>query len=192
MSMSIRFCQIFCSLLLVLTLSGCGFQLRGYGNQQTLPFHTLYIDANPPYTHFNKALRQALIAVGVDVRLSPPAPITLHILSQNFTRTMTSLGNAGQTTTYLLSFTILFQLSDSAHHKLSPLQTVRATRNFSITSNQLGGDLNTQIDLQEDMQRDVIQQLIAQLAAPTVRQEFCPSLRGRNLCNGVTNRSISN
>ena len=172
--MSIRFYQIFCSLLLVLTLSGCGFQLRGYGSQPTLPFHTLYIDANPPYTNFNKALRQALSAIGVDARLSPPAPITLHILSQNFSRTITSLGNAGQTTTYLLSFTILFQLSDNTQHRLSPPQEVRATRNFSITSNQLGGDLNTQIDLQEDMQRDVIQQLIARLAAPAVRQQFCP------------------
>lgn len=177
--MRIRFYQFFCSLLLILTFSGCGFQLRGYGSQHTLPFNTLYVDANPPYTNFNKALRQALSAIGVDVRLSPPAPITLHLLSQDFTRTITSLGNAGQTTTYLLAFTILFQLSDSTHPTLSPPQTVRATRNFSITSNQLGGDLNTQIDLQEDMQRDVIQQLLARLATPAVHPQFCQTIPAR-------------
>jgi LPS-assembly lipoprotein len=169
--MSMRFYQFFCSLLLMLSLSGCGFQLRGYGDQ-TLLFRTLYIDTNPPYTNFNKELRQALKANGVDVRPTPPAPLTLQILSQDFTRTVTSLGNAGQTTTYLLSFAIRFQLRDRANCILLPLQQVRATRNFSITSNQLSGDLNTQIDLQEDMQRDVIQQLMARLASPALRQQF--------------------
>ncbi|MDQ8040172.1 MAG: LPS assembly lipoprotein LptE [Rickettsiella sp.] len=169
--MSTHFYQFLCSLLLTLTLSGCGFQLRGYN--QELPFHTLYLESNPPYTNFSKELRQALKAANVDVYLSPPVPITLQIISQNFTRTITSLGNAGQTTTYLLSFTILFQLVDSSNHILLPPQQVNATRNFSITSNQLSGDLNTQIDLQEDMQRDAIQQLIARLASPALRRQFC-------------------
>ncbi|MES2998796.1 MAG: LPS assembly lipoprotein LptE [Pseudomonadota bacterium] len=169
--MRTRFYQFFCGLLLLLTLNGCGFQLRGYGHQ-TLAFHTLYLTSNPPYTDFSKALRQALSAIGVDVRTSPPAPITLQILSQSFTRTVTSLGNAGQTTTYLLSYTILFQLLDSANHILLPPQQIRATRNFSITSNQLSGDLNTQSDLEEDMHQDAIQQLITRLSAPALRQRF--------------------
>ena len=170
--MSTRFYQFICSLLLVLTLSGCGFQLRGYSSQ-TLPFHTLYLEANPPYTNFNKALRQALEAIGIDTRLSPPAPITLQILSQDFTRTVSSLGNAGQTTTYLLSFTVTFQLLDRTGLILLPPQPVRATRNFSITSNQLNGDLNTQSDLEEDMQQDAIQQLITRLASPALHHRLC-------------------
>jgi LPS-assembly lipoprotein len=170
--MRIRFYQFSYIFLFLLLISGCGFQLRGYGCQ-TLPFHALYLDLNPPYTNFNKALRQALQASGVHTYLSPPAPITLRILSQDFKRTVTSLGNAGQTTTYLLSFSIRFQLLDKTNHMLLPLQEVRATRNFSITSNQLSGDLNTQIDLQEDMQRDVIQQLMARLTSPALRQQFC-------------------
>lgn len=170
--MSTRFFPIFFSLLLILLLSGCGFQLRGYNNQ-TLHFHSLYLESNLPYSTFSKELRQALNAIKIDVRLSPPAPITLQILSQNFTRTITSLGNAGQTTTYLLSFTVLFQLRDSTDHILLPTQQVRATRNFSITSNQLSGDLNTQSDLEEDMQRDVIQQLLARLASPALYRQFC-------------------
>lgn len=174
--MSMRFYHLLCSLLLMLSLSSCGFQLRGY-EDQILPLRTLYVDTNPPYTNFNKELRQALKANGVDVRPTPPAPFTLQILSQDFTRTVTSLGNAGQTTTYLLSFVIRFQLRDRMDTILLPPQQVRATRNFSITSNQLSGDLNTQIDLQEDMQRDVIQQLIARLASPALRQQLCWSSR---------------
>lgn len=169
--MSIRYYQFFYCLLLIMALSGCGFQLRGYN--QTLPFHTLFLESSPPYTNFSKELRQSLKTVKVDVRLSPPAPIMLQILSQNFTRTITSLGNAGQTTTYLLSFTVLFQLLDNANHVLLPPQRVRATRNFSITSNQLSGDLNTESDLKEDMQRDAIQQLIARLTSPALHQRLC-------------------
>lgn len=170
--MTSRFYQIFFIFLWLLLLNGCGYQLRGYGTQ-TLPFHTLYLASNPPYTDFNKALRQALETLGVNVRESPPAPITLQILSQNFTRTMTSLGNAGQTTTYLLAYTVLFQLFDSTNHKLLPPQQIRATRNFSITSNQLSGDLNTQTDLEEDLRQDVVQQLITRLDAPLLHQQLC-------------------
>ena len=165
-----RFYPFFCSLLLTMLLSGCGFQLRGYN--QTLPFYTLYLESNPPYTNFSKELRQTLKAMKVSVYSSPPAPITLQVLSQNFTRTVTSLGNAGQTTTYLLSFTVLFQVLDRANHILLPPQQVRATRNFSITSNQLSGDFNTQTDLEEDMQRDAIQQLLTRLTSPAIQQQF--------------------
>jgi LPS-assembly lipoprotein len=171
--MRIRFYHFFCTLAILLALSGCGFQLRGYQADQTLPFHTLYLQSNSPYSNFNKELRQTLNTFGVNTRVSPPAPVTLHILSQNFNRTITSLGNAGQTTTYLLSFTVLFQLTDRQNHILLPPQQILATRNFSITSNQLSGDLNTQNDLQEDMQRDVIQQLITRLSSPALHRQFC-------------------
>jgi LPS-assembly lipoprotein len=165
-----RFFQVFCSLCLLFILTGCGFHLRGHGI--TLPFRTLYLESNLPYSNFSKELRQNLESLGVDVRLSPPAPITLQILSQDFTRTLTSLGNAGQTTTYLLSFTVLFQLVDRANQVLLPVQVIRATRNFSITATQLTGDLNTQTDLEEDMHQDAIQQLIARLSSPTLRQQL--------------------
>jgi|GEM_PF-1125022 LPS-assembly lipoprotein len=167
-----RFYHFFCGLLLLLTLSSCGFQLRGYGSQ-TFPFHTLYLLSNPLYTDFSKKLRQSLIAMGIDVRTSPPAPVVLQILSQESMRTITNLGNAGQTTTYLLSYIVFFQLLDSTHRILLPRQQIRVTRNFSITSNQLTGDLNIQRSLEEDMQNDAVQQLITRLTAPVLRQRLC-------------------
>lgn len=170
--MSIRLYHFFCMLIILLTLNGCGFQLRGYRANQTLPFHTLYLQSNSPYTNFTQALRQTLNSYGVNTRVSS-APLTLQILSQNFSRTITSLGNAGQTTTYLLSYSVFFQLIDTQDHILLPSQQILATRNFSITSNQLGGDLNTQNDLQDDMQRDVIQQLITRLASPALYRQLC-------------------
>lgn len=171
--MNIRLYHFFCLLIILLTLNGCGFQLRGYREGQTIPFHMLYLQSNSPYSNFNKALRQTLNSLGIDARVSSPAPVTLQILSQNFNRTITSLGNAGQTTTYLLSYIVIFQLTDRQHHILLPPQHILVTRNFSITSNQLSGDLNTQHDLQDDMQRDAIQQLITRLSSAALYRKFC-------------------
>jgi LPS-assembly lipoprotein len=168
--MIMRFYAFFCILVLLFTLNGCDFQLRGY--QQTLPFHTLNVESNPLYTDFSKELRQTLEDIGVKTHLACPAPLTLRILSQDFTRTITSLGNAGQTTTYLLAFTVLFQLVDHADHVLLSGEQIRVTRNFSITTTQLGGDLNTQTDLEADMRRDAIQQLITRLTSPALRQQI--------------------
>jgi len=152
-------------------LSACGFQLRGHG-EFSLPFHTLSLEASQPYSHFIKELQKALEAAGVHTSLATTASPRLEILTQNYTRTATSLGNAGQTTTYLLAYTILFQIRDCKGRVLLGPQSIRTTRTFSITSNQLVGDLNTENDLQENMQQDVIQQLLIRLASPELRQQL--------------------
>lgn len=169
------------SLLVILffsfTLTACGFQLRGHC-EFSLPFHTLSLESKQPYSSFTKALQKALAAAGVNtLRASLTSP-RLQILAQTFTRTATSLGNAGQTTTYLLVYNILFQLVDCTGHILLAPQQIQTTRTFSITSNQLAGDLNTENDLRENMQQDVIQQLLIRLGSKELRQQIrcssCP------------------
>ncbi|OIZ95626.1 hypothetical protein A1D18_01705 [Candidatus Rickettsiella isopodorum] len=164
------------SLFLSFMLTACGFQLRGH--EFSLPFRTLSLESNQPYSHFTKELQKALAAAGVNILLATPTSPRLQILAQNFTRTATSLGNAGQTTTYLLVYSILFQIIDCKGHVLLAPQQIRATRTFSITSNQLAGDLNTENDLLENMQQDVIQQLLIRLASPELHQQLrcntCP------------------
>lgn len=153
------------------TLSACGFQLRGHG-EFSFPFHVLSLEANQPHSPFIKELQLALETAGIHTSFATTTTPRLQILAQNYTRTATSLGNAGQTTTYLLAYTILFQISDCKGHILLGPQSIRTTRSFSITSNQLAGDLNTENDLQENMRQDVIQQLLIRLASPTLRQQF--------------------
>jgi outer membrane lipopolysaccharide assembly protein LptE/RlpB len=128
-------------------LSACGFHLSGYG-KSTLPFESLSLETSQPYSNFTKALQKALENVGVHTTLATPASTRLQILAQNFARTTTSLGNAGQTSTYLLVYTLLFQLVDRTGNILLMPQQIRVTRSFSITSDQLDGDLNTENELQ--------------------------------------------
>ncbi|MFZ0218833.1 MAG: LPS assembly lipoprotein LptE [Candidatus Aquirickettsiella sp.] len=157
------------SLFFSFMLTACDFQLRGHC-EFSLPFYTLSLESNQPYSNFTKELQKALAAAGVHT--ATPSSPRLQILEQNFTRTATSLGNAGQTTTYLLVYRILFQLVDYRDHVLLAPQQIRATRSFSITSNQLAGDLNTENGLQENMQQDVIQQLLIRLGSPELRQQL--------------------
>lgn len=172
-----RYLLLFIILIFSFVLSACGFQLRGHC-KFSLPFHTLSLESNQPYSNFTKELQKELEVLGVHTTLATLTSPHLQILAQNFTRTATSLGNSGQTTTYLLVYTILFQIIDCKGHILLAPQQIRATRTFSITSNQLTGDLNTESDLREIMQQDIIQQLLIHLASPELRQQLrcstCP------------------
>lgn len=162
---------LFGSLIFSLLLSGCGFHLRGYSDF-SFPFQTLSLEASQPYSDFVKELQGALKSAGIHTSLATRSSPRLQILTQHYTRTATSLGNAGQTTTYLLAYSVLFQIIDCKGHILLNPQSIRATRTFSITSNQLAGDLNTENDLRENMQQDVIQQLLIRLASPELRQQL--------------------
>ncbi len=53
-----------------------------------------------------------------------------------------------------------------------PAQQVRITRNFSISTTQLVGDLNTQIMLRQVMEEEAAQQIITRLRAPWVQQRL--------------------
>lgn len=152
-------------------LTACDFQLRSHC-EFSLPFHTLSLESEQPYSPFTKELKKALATAGVDTLRIPSTSPRLQILAQNLTRTATSLGNPGQTTTYLLVYSILFQLIDGTGHILLVPQQIQATRTFSITSNQLAGDLNTENDLQENMQQDVIQQLLIRLNSKALREQI--------------------
>jgi LPS-assembly lipoprotein len=169
--MKTRCYSLLFAIVFSLMLNACGFQLRGQ-DKFSIPFHTLSLEANQPYSKFINELKKALETAGVYTPFAPATSPRLQVLAQNYTRTPTSLGDAGQTTTYLLAYRILFQLIDCKGHVLLKPQSVQATRTFSITSNQLTGDLNTENDLRENMQQDIIQQLLIRLASPDLRQQF--------------------
>jgi outer membrane lipopolysaccharide assembly protein LptE/RlpB len=165
---------IFLCLLGLLLLNGCGFALRGTtaDTLPPLPFKCLTVAplvGNSGY--FYRRLQQALTRQGVYID-APNAPLTLRLLNQQFNQMATSLGNSGQTTTYLLSFTVTFDLVNAHSVTVLPRQSIRTTRNFSISTTQLVGDLNTQMMLRQAMEEEAAQQMITRLRAPWVQQRL--------------------
>lgn len=178
--MPLRGMTCLCLALGLLLLSGCGFALRGTtaDTQAPLPFKSLSIvSLSGNANHFYRRLQQTLMRQGVNID-APTAPLTLRLLKQTFNQMATSLGNSGQTTTYLLTFSVTFDCVNAHSVVVIPAQQIRITRNFSISTTQLVGDLNTQMMLRQAMEEEAAQQMIRQLRAPWVQQRLQP-LQGK-------------
>lgn len=157
-------------LFLTFSLTACGFHLRGY---EPLPpqLKVLFIDSLHPYDPLIKDLQRVLRTSGVYVANGPHcAPITLQIISDSFAQSSTSVGTGGQVTTFVISYTVVFQLLDHTGQPILCPQTVVSTRTYAITSNLLLSNINAVSGLQDEMRRDLIYQILNRLRAPIVLQ----------------------
>ena len=157
-------------LLLSLTITGCGFHLRGH---EPMPpqLKVLFLQTAKPFSKLTKDLQRIFQRSGVLLTCnSHNAPVTLQIMVDNFTQSTTSIGSSGQVTTYILNYTIVYQLLDSCGHVLVPPQTITSTRSYAITSNQLLSNINALSSLQDEMRRELIYQLFNRLRSPLVLQ----------------------
>lgn len=155
--------RYFSVFLLSLLLAGCGFHLRGY---EPIPcqLRILYLQTDQPYSPLSKKIKQTLQSVGICVvPTRQQAPITLQILCSDFAQAITNVGSSGQVTTYLLTQTISYQLTDSNCRVIQCPQTASTTRTYSIAANQILGDTAALNSLRNDMQRDVIYQILNHL-----------------------------
>lgn len=151
-------------------LTACGFHLHGY-EPMPVQLQTLYLQTNTPYNTFTKELTQSLQSAHIRlVQDAINAPLVLQILNEGFTQQVTSSGSGSQTTTYLLIYTVNYQLLNQAGNMVLPKQTITVTRNYSVSANQLLGDTNTQNMLLGDMQRDAIYQMLNRLRMPGTLQ----------------------
>lgn len=158
--------KLFLTTLLVLSLTACGFHLRGY---EPLPpqLKVLHIESNSPGSLLAHELTQTLENSGIVIeKNAKAAPITLQILYDRLARQATSIGAGGQTTAYFLTYTATYQLIDRQGRIIAGPHSVSTTRNYSVTANQLLGDVNTEATLLEDMRRDIIHQMITRLDSP--------------------------
>lgn len=164
--------QWFLMAALSMMIFACGFHLRG---SEPLPasLQTIYIQTNQPYNSFARELRQTLRTVGVTVAQNAnTTPITLQILDDTLNQQITSVSTGGQTTTYVLNYAVNYQIVDRKGIVILAPQIASARRDYSATTNQLLGDINTQNTLINDMQREVIYQILNRLRTDTTLKKF--------------------
>ena len=145
---------------LALTLSGCGFQLRGVNDA---PMAITELDVQAPITKTHDALRDALERA--DVQLSDSAPLTLNLGKVRENVQQITYGDAGsikRELTYRLTYS-LQRKSDGAY--LANQQELQASSFFYTNDDDL---LNTD-DLREraagEVNRDLSRQLLERLRA---------------------------
>lgn len=146
-----------------LTLSGCGFRLRG---PQSLSFATVHINLSPQ-SELGVQLRRMIATTATTVVVEDPAAAEarLQILGNTRGRDILSLTGAGRVREYQLTQNLRFQLLDKAGQPLLPPTSLSATREYTFDDSQVLGKAQEEALLYRDMQDDLVQQLMRRLAA---------------------------
>ncbi|GHT87075.1 LPS-assembly lipoprotein LptE [Betaproteobacteria bacterium] len=149
--------------LTVLTLTSCGFHLRG---PQPLAFATLYVSANQ-YSDLGTALRrQVTLSGSTKVEENEAmADARLQILTNERSREILSLNASGKVREYELGQRIRFRVLSKTNEELIPPTNLTARREYTFNDEQILGKEQEEALLYRDMETDLIQQLMRRLAA---------------------------
>ena len=104
--------------VIMTSLVGCGFHLRGADHYGELPFHTAVITTSPGVSHEVKtALALQLHQSGIQILDTQAADVQIVLMATKITSTSTSSG-LGDRTSELLKFTQAFKVTDLVTGKL--------------------------------------------------------------------------
>lgn len=147
--------------LLLLSLAGCGFQLRG---SAALPFDSVYIENAGP--EMGVELERAIRTTQTQVMPSAgEAQAVLQILSQGREQQILTLSGAGRVSEYRLIYRVGFRVHDKAGKDLIPPQQLDLQREVTYDASQtLAKESEIEL-LYRDMQTDAVQQILRRIAA---------------------------
>lgn len=150
-------------LVAVLTLSACGFHLRGVAK---LPFETVYVEASGSPA-LGIALQRA-IRFGSQTRpVAQPgeAEVLVHVISAAREKRILSLGGSGRVREYQLILRVSFSAQERAGRELLAPQQIELHRDFSYDDSQILAKESEEALLYDDMQNDAVTQILRRLSA---------------------------
>ncbi len=143
-----------------ITLSGCGFQLRGSAQ---LPFSSLYVqvaDSSALGHELKRALRVSNTKIADS---AAAAQTTLVIMSEIREKQILSLGGQGRVREYQLRYRIGYQVTDAKAVIITRPTEIMIKRDISFNDNEALAKEAEEALLYRDMQTDAVQQLLRQL-----------------------------
>lgn len=155
-----------CALVLLASLTACGFQLRGSNGQFKMPFQSIYL-AFPETSALGTELRRNLRG-GDDVRVvddAAKAETLFDVLSETRGKQILSLNAQGRVREYLLTYTLVFRLRDNKGAELLPATEISLKRSITFDESQVLGKESEEVLLYRDMQTDLVQQILRRLVA---------------------------
>ena len=163
--------------LLLLTLNGCGFHLRGTQKPSTIQIKEMILLPYDPYNRFYQLLRENLKRSGVDVILPQPnltCP-TLSVSKSDTTQYSLVYSLQGQTRRERLQSTLSYDLNlPSKNQRFN--QKMTSNRDRQLNQNQDLADQYEKILLEKEMHQELIEQLMQQLSfLPLTESSQCVS-----------------
>ncbi len=148
-------------LILALTLSACGFQLRGTAD---LSFKNVYIQGSK--LTISQDLKRTLRANGVQLAEDADgAELLLELLNEVNEKRILSLSGGGLVREYELNYRVNFRTREAASPLWGSVQSVEARRDFSYDDKVLLGKAEEEARLNADMRNDAIREILRRLTA---------------------------
>jgi LPS-assembly lipoprotein len=147
-----------------LFLVSCGWQLQGTARLPEL-FATAYVDTKDPYTDFNRALRESLIASGVNLvedRALAGAVVRIRgDVSGQRILTVSARNTPGE---YQVYYTVEYSVEGDGR-ELIPPDRIEVTRDYSYDETAVLAKQREQAVLREALARDLAGMVVRRLAA---------------------------
>lgn len=177
---------VFLLLALTLTLSACGFKLRGSDGSYNLPFNKLWINL-PVSSPLAIDLKRNIRAIGSTqiVEVETEADGILEVLTTPAaarSKSILSLNTNGRVSQYLLAYNVRFRVRDQQGNELLAPTTISLSRAQDFDDAQLLAKQREEDLLYQDMQRDLVQQILRRMSvikpvvtsSPAVLKEAVP------------------
>jgi LPS-assembly lipoprotein len=149
--------------------TGCGFHLRGSGGSYTLPFDSLYVglpESSPLAIDLKRNIRaNGHTTVAASAKDADGVIEVLTNPEKTRTKTILSLNSNGRVREYLLSYNILFRVTDKAGKELLGPTQITLGRPINFDESQLLAKEQEEALLYKDMQTDLVQQMMRRMAA---------------------------
>ncbi len=149
--------------MLLLTLTACGFHLRG-GVELPAVMQSTYIESKFPFDDMTRIITQELRASKVNVtQQQAGATSILKLINHRSSRRVLSVGSSGRATEYELFEEVTFALSDAQGKKFLAPQTLRMTRDLVFDESQLLGNVSEAEDIHDQLQHALARRILTRI-----------------------------
>jgi LPS-assembly lipoprotein len=160
MSLPIRFVLIMVCVL----LSSCGWRLQGSTRLPEL-LATAYVDTKDPYTDFNRALRESLVASGANlVSDKALATAVVRIRRDVSGQRVLSVSSRNTPEEYEVYYSVEYSVDGGGRELIAP-DTLELTRDYSYDERAVLAKQREQSLLREALARDLAGLIVRRLAA---------------------------
>jgi LPS-assembly lipoprotein len=161
---SLRLCV---GLFLLLTLTACGFHLRG---TTPFPMNELALVDAAPSTDVFPELGRALLDVGI--RISDSAPLTLQLQGETSGKRVLSVTTEGRAREYGLRYVLRFSLRHEDGSVWLNNEQVEASRDLRFDESAVLAAAAEEVQLKSEMRREAVDKVlrILQHAKPPARK----------------------